>query len=290
MWPIIFILMNTPVFLLPRLSFLIRNASLLTCEKLQEVALLFTCNTANWTAIFKLWIVYWISQKLTFKTIGLALTFIFNPPLFRHTWNILNPIWRHLISLMYQVHTISYHIIIWWFTDHIQVWILLSVNNFTVMSYVLSYLMINVIMMHCFTCTNKLTIYVSCAIRQRRRVYKLTVNLCFLGRKTWRRVYKLSIYVSCAVRQERRVCKLEMERVFASASADASDETSALTFASALWVLLIFASAPCRDGCADCWVSSLYDTKRKRLSPEKAEKLLFLKKKLPILNFKYELT
>ena len=59
-------------------------------------------------------------------------------------------------------------------------------------------------------------------------------------------------------------------------SADAADETSALIFASALWVLLIFAfaSAPCRGRCADYWVSSnssLYDTKHKRLSPEKAE-------------------
>ena len=69
------------------------------------------------------------------------------------------------------------------------------------------------------------------------------------------------------------------------ASADAADETSELIFASALWVLLIFAfgfaSAPCRGGCVDYWVSSnssLYDTKRKRHSPEKAEKQLILKK------------
>ena len=40
----------------------------------------------------------------------------------------------------------------------------------------------------------------------------------------------------------------------------------------------------------DYWVfsnSSLYDTKRKRLSSEKAEKQVFLKKTLPILYFKY---
>ena len=68
---------------------------------------------------------------------------------------------------------------------------------------------------------------------------------------------------------------------------DAAGETSALTFASALWVLIIFtlafAPAPCRGGRADYWVSSnssLYDTKYKQLSPEKEEKLLFLKKKL----------
>ena len=46
-------------------------------------------------------------------------------------------------------------------------------------------------------------------------------------------------------------------------------------------LIFAFASAPCRGGSADYWVSSnssLYDTKRKRLSPGKAEKLLFLKK------------
>ena len=44
---------------------------------------------------------------------------------------------------------------------------------------------------------------------------------------------------------------------FMFASADAADETSALTFASALWAILIFASAPCRGGYADYWVSLL---------------------------------
>ena len=56
-----------------------------------------------------------------------------------------------------------------------------------------------------------------------------------------------------------------------------------LVFASALCVLLIFASAPYRGGCADYWVSSLYDTKRERLllratTKISAKMLLFLKK------------
>ena len=43
---------------------------------------------------------------------------------------------------------------------------------------------------------------------------------------------------------------------FIFASTVAADETSALIFASSLWMLLIFASAPCRGGCPDYQVSN----------------------------------